>query len=148
MSARSHALYSVRPQLFFFFFHSSVRLPFTVTVSPEVRLNTARIGQKRGKDTILECRITAFPQARMYWTRLGKEVVTTSNKYRVEAYDEGGRTITLSLAIENLQTSDFGDYVCHASNSLDTDEETMILYGMIITWRFQISFFALKLVTI
>ena len=65
-------------------------------VAPEIRMRNARIAQSKGKDTILECAITAFPHAVNYWEKDNKRVMSSS-KYRIEAYDEGDKTLTLSL---------------------------------------------------
>ena len=62
----------------------------------------ARIGQVLGRETILECTITAFPHAVNYWEKDGKRI-NTFGKHRVEAYDEGDHTLTLSLRIHSIQ---------------------------------------------
>ncbi|XP_050402216.1 opioid-binding protein/cell adhesion molecule homolog isoform X2 [Patella vulgata] len=98
-----------------------------VEFQPEVRLPNRRIGQIVGKETILECVITAFPQAVSVWLWEGTEL-SNSRKYRIEIYDEGEHTITLSLRIRALEYSDFGRYSCMASNPLGTDKEEMVLY--------------------
>jgi Immunoglobulin domain len=87
-----------------------------------------RIGQQRGRETILECAITAYPQAVNYWEKDGRRIVS-SMKHRIEAYDEGEHTVTLSLRIQINDASDYGEYRCIASNLLGRDNGTMILYG-------------------
>lgn len=82
----------------------------------------------RGRETILECTITAFPHAVNYWEK-DQRRITSSIKYRIEAYDEGDHTLTLSLRISTLESVDFGEYRCVASNTLGKDEGTMVLYG-------------------
>jgi len=70
-----------------------------------------RIAQARGRETILECRITAYPHAVNYWEKHvqphhqhhhhqsgywekdGRRV-TSSARHRIEAYDEGAHTVT------------------------------------------------------
>ena len=59
-------------------------------------MRNARIAQSKGKDTILECAVTAVPLAMHYWEKDGEKIMSTA-KYRIEAYDEGGKTLTLSL---------------------------------------------------
>ena len=88
-----------------------------------------RIGQEVGKDTILECMITAFPHAVNYWEKDNKRI-PSSTKHRIEAYDEGDHTITLSLRIHNIEMKDYGEYKCVGANSLGEDEEAMHLYSM------------------
>ena len=75
---------------------------FISSVPPEIRMPNARIGQVRGRETILECTITAFPHAVNYWEKDGKRI-NTFGKHRVEAYDEGDHTLTLSLRIHSIQ---------------------------------------------
>ena len=87
-----------------------------------------RIGQLRGRETILECAITAFPHAVNFWEKDGRRI-TSSINHRIEAYDEGDHTLTLSLRIKIEDSSDFGEYRCVASNSLGKDEGAMYLYG-------------------
>ena len=91
-------------------------------------MRTARIAQSKGKDTILECAITAFPHAVNYWEKDGKRVMS-STKHRIEAYDEGEKTLTLSLRISKIDAHDFGEYRCVAANSLGRDEGNMWLVG-------------------
>ncbi len=87
-----------------------------------------RIGQELGKETILECIITAFPQVVTYWQMEGTRI-TGSTKYRIEAYDEEEHTITLSMRIYDIQPEDYGEYSCVAENQLGRDQESMFLYG-------------------
>jgi len=91
-----------------------------------------RIGQETGRETILECAITAFPHAVNYWEKGGRRI-TSSMKHRIEAYDEGDHTLTLSLRIRVIDDGDFGEYRCIASNSLGHDEGSMVLYGKAVT---------------
>ncbi|XP_064620099.1 protein CEPU-1-like isoform X2 [Lineus longissimus] len=107
------------------------RMKVSVHFPPEVRLTTKKLGQVKGKATILECKITAFPHARSFWSKDGKEITGTSNKYTIEAFEEGTRTISLSLTIEDLKKDDFGKYTCIASNGLGSDEGTMLLHESI-----------------
>ena len=99
-----------------------------VSVAPQIAMPNRRIGQQRGRETILECAITAFPHAVNYWEKDGRRI-TSSMKHRIEAYDEGDHTLTLSLRISAINDGDFGEYRCIASNSLGHDEGSMVLYG-------------------
>ena len=87
-----------------------------------------RLGQSRGRETILECIITAFPPSVNYWEKDGRRI-SSSDKYRTEAYDEGYQTIILSLRINDIEQPDYGEYKCVASNSLGQDQQVMYLYG-------------------
>ncbi len=119
-------LYSYSLILFFIVVISLFVVVFSVP--PEIQMTNSRIGQERGKETILECRITAFPLAINYWEKDGRRI-TSSLKYRIDAYDEGEHTITLSLRIHGISDIDYGEYKCVAANAHGKDEEASWLYG-------------------
>jgi len=64
-------------------------------VAPEIQLPNRRMGQALGRETILECIITAYPQAVNYWEKDGRRV-TSSSKYRVNYWEKDGRRVTSS----------------------------------------------------
>jgi len=97
-------------------------------VAPEIQLPNRRMGQALGRETILECVITAYPQAVNYWQKDGRRVASSS-KYRVDAYDEEDKTVVLSLRIHDIEPTDYGQYTCVAANALGQDQESMYLYG-------------------
>jgi len=91
-----------------------------------------RIWQSFGRETILECTITALPQAITYWQKNGRRITNTLHssfaaadarddddggdvmtglyrlpKYRIEAYDEGDHTLTLSLRLQVRNTRNY-----------------------------------------
>jgi len=103
-----------------------------MTVPPEIYLPNRRIGQWRQRETILECVITAFPQAVNYWEKGGLRLTSSAaSKHRVEIYDETRHRLTLSLRVQVTGDDDFGEYKCVASNSLGRVEKVMTLYGML-----------------
>lgn len=106
---------------------ASREIRVVVEFAPEIYLPTKRMGQYQGKETILECRVTANPQVYSTWKRDGKEI-SNNYKYRVEVYEEDKNTITISLRIREIDDDDYGRYTCAASNSLGKDMEDMILY--------------------
>ncbi|XP_050400107.2 lachesin [Patella vulgata] len=100
-----------------------------VQFAPEVVLTNKRIGQRRGKETILECIIYAHPHSITVWKRNGQKIQQKSDKYSIEVFpDEENRMVTLSLRIMDLESSDYGSYTCEGSNPLGKDAEDMILY--------------------
>jgi Immunoglobulin I-set domain len=100
-----------------------------VSVAPEISMPNRRLGQAKGRETILECIITAFPHAVNYWEKDGRRI-SSSAKHRIEAYDDGEHTIVLSLRIHDIDQSDYGEYKCVASNPLGQDQQVMYLYGI------------------
>lgn len=123
-------MYYYRSLLFALSNYLIVLLTFVVfSVQPEVNLINRRISQERGKETILLCEVTAFPQTLSYWRYHGDEV-SNSERLKVDIYSEGKpHTNVLSLRITNISEVDFGEYECYASNKLGQDRESMILYG-------------------
>ncbi|KAJ8304910.1 hypothetical protein KUTeg_018493, partial [Tegillarca granosa] len=97
-------------------------------VKPEILLQTKRIGQYQGKDTILECEITAEPQAISLWKREGRLLYPDDIKYRIDVYTDHPK-VTLSLSIRDIRREDYGVYTCYAENKLGKDKEDMVLYG-------------------
>jgi neuronal growth regulator 1 len=108
----------------------SRQMRVTVEFEPEIRLPNRRMGQVKGRETILECYITAYPQAVNYWEKDSRQVIN-SKKHRVDAYDNGDNTLVLNLRISDIDSSDYGEYKCVASNALGRDEESMYLYEYI-----------------
>jgi len=107
----------------------SRQMRVTVEFAPEIQLPNRRMGQILGRETILECIITGYPQAINYWEKDGVKIMSmSSDRIRLEAYDEGNNMLILSLRISEVEPRDYGEYKCVASNSLGGDEETMILY--------------------
>ncbi|XP_071115659.1 lachesin-like isoform X2 [Haliotis cracherodii] len=103
-----------------------------VKFPPEIHIHNKRIAQVRGKDTILECVVTAHPQGVSVWKFENRPLPTTMQKYRVEVFEEGSHTITLSLRISQLNEEDYGEYTCVASNSMGSDSKRTLLYEHII----------------
>ncbi|XP_046547554.1 opioid-binding protein/cell adhesion molecule homolog isoform X1 [Haliotis rubra] len=103
-----------------------------VKFPPEIHIHNKRIGQVRGKDTILECVVTAHPQGVSVWKFENRQLPKALQKYRVEVFEEGSHTITLSLRISKLNEHDYGEYTCVASNSMGSDSKRTLLYEHII----------------
>jgi hypothetical protein len=91
-----------------------------------VRLPVTRIKQYPGKETILDCVITAFPQANNVWKKDGKELITSSRRL-ISVYDEGDNTLTLSLRLQEIDDEDYGEYTCEAANALGRAHKSMVL---------------------
>ncbi|XP_005091399.3 limbic system-associated membrane protein [Aplysia californica] len=98
-----------------------------VQFPPEVRLPNKKIGQIRGRSTILECQITAYPHSLNKWRRNGEDIIRGS-KYSTELYNEGANKVTLSLKVQSLTAEDYGEYECVSENALGRDSQSMLLY--------------------
>lgn len=100
-------------------------------VAPEIEMRSRKIGLSPGKETILECEITAFPMGTSVWIFKNQNLLN-SNKYLVEKYNGGKHKVTSVLLIRGVTYADYGNYTCFAQNKLGTAEDVMILYGKII----------------
>ena len=85
--------------------------------------------QMRGKDTVLVCEVSAYPQGMMHWEKNGVEIKSSTKKYRLMPTEIGRKQFSLRLEIDNLEASDFGEYKCVASNNLGTSSMSMTLAG-------------------
>ncbi|KAL3867416.1 hypothetical protein ACJMK2_044618 [Sinanodonta woodiana] len=102
-----------------------------VEYPPEITLPTRRIGQYPGRETILDCEITAYPHGVMYWMKDGMDLdFMNEEKYRIELYsgNDDSKRKTLSLRVKDITMNDYGEYTCFAKNFLGQDQESMILY--------------------
>ena len=82
--------------------------------------NTLQSG--RGFETEVTCVVTGEPQPRVIWYKDGQILNITSHS-RTEYQTAGSKHI---LIIHNTQGSDFGTYMCYASNSIGELFSTML----------------------
>uniref|UniRef100_A0A2C9KMN0 Ig-like domain-containing protein n=1 Tax=Biomphalaria glabrata TaxID=6526 RepID=A0A2C9KMN0_BIOGL len=101
-----------------------------VKFPPEVKVASDTISQAIGKDTILECTVTGYPHGEAFW-EFGFKRLFTSEKYMSEAssYIEEEQKLSIYLTIKNIQSSDFGEYFCFASNDMGHARDKMVLEG-------------------
>ncbi|XP_012937137.1 lachesin [Aplysia californica] len=100
-----------------------------VKFHPEVTLSNKRMGQSLGKDTILECIVSGYPQAEAFWKFHGKQL-SSSKKYKLDifSHNEDETKLTMTLSVKNIQPKDYGAYICTATNDMGTASEKMILH--------------------
>lgn len=99
-----------------------------IVVQPEVQVLNREQKQDLRKETIIQCEISASPQAIVNW-RKGDHIFTANSYQRItpEIYEKNIYVTVLRLRIQNLTWSDFGEYICEASNRLGKDQEMMQL---------------------
>nr|XP_022332448.1 limbic system-associated membrane protein-like [Crassostrea virginica] len=99
---------------------------------PEVSLVNHRQSQSLGRETILQCDVSASPFGVNTWFFGDREFDKPSGRnYRTEMYQDDKLRVTLSLRILNVGREDFGNYTCKATNSYGSSEKTMLLYEYI-----------------
>ncbi|ESO88590.1 hypothetical protein LOTGIDRAFT_125830, partial [Lottia gigantea] len=100
----------------------------TVHYPPEVKLPVTRIGQAKGKDTILECYVTSVPRAIISW-EFKNRMLRMGVKHSVDHFIDSLSRDVYSLVIRNLNQSDFGTYTCTAANQIGETMKSVQLYG-------------------
>lgn len=96
---------------------------------PEVNLVNLRQSQSLGRETILQCNVSASPFGVNIWRFGDREFDQQSGpNYRTDMYKEDNLRVTLSLRILNVSRGDFGNYTCEAQNKYGRSERTMLLY--------------------
>lgn len=106
------------------------QIDLQVLYPPEVRVrhrhHHPRLGQKTQE---LTCEVFADPHPDVNWYR-GRSVLSGhsphENKYNMKS-DSGLHTH--SLIITDIGEEDYGNYSCHAANSLGEDKATLIVSG-------------------
>lgn len=115
----------------------SREIKLEVQYPPEVFLPVSRLGQHPGRETFLQCEVTAHPHGTMFWEREGRDLAADrTGKYNVEMFNtDFDQKKILSLRIREITETDFGRYTCVAENFVGDDKETMILYDYSIHVR-------------
>ncbi|XP_062611769.1 protein amalgam-like [Saccostrea cucullata] len=95
---------------------------------PEVSLINDRQSQRVGRETILQCDVSASPLGVNVWKFGDREFDQQSGRnYRTEMYREDKMRVTLSLRILNIGEEDYGKYTCEAHNKYGRSERSMYL---------------------
>jgi len=95
-----------------------------VRYAPEITISEMLVHQRTGDAAELVCGVHAFPPPTVIWTK-GRTPV--GNTDRITVSNRGGRH---SITITQVEKSDFGEYVCQASNELgDTKSSPILLSG-------------------
>ncbi|KAK3757331.1 hypothetical protein RRG08_008992 [Elysia crispata] len=99
-----------------------------VLFPPEVTVPSTRLGQEVGKETVLDCNVTASdPLRKAVWMKDGKEM-GDEDKIRIDLYKESKYTRILSLRLMMIRKEHFGVYTCVGANSLGEAMANMTLY--------------------
>ncbi|XP_052098432.1 limbic system-associated membrane protein-like [Mytilus californianus] len=113
---------------------STKNITVNVEFKPIVSTNYKQIQQLRGKDTILECLIRAYPPEIAIWKRGNKEIEEGERdwKYSPTLYKRSESEFVLSLQIYSLEADDFGNYTCEASNQHGTSSVSVFVEELVI----------------
>ena len=93
---------------------------------------SSKAGFNRGEKGKLVCRASGANNITFFWQKEGQQLATPtqvkqSSKYSVEVSKPDPLTWESSLYIENIDSSDYGQYKCVATNVLGSDEHSVVL---------------------
>ena len=92
------------------------------------------------EEAAFTCNATARPQPTITWFRVETDGnltdVSLLNRAAITLTEIGDREISSELSISVALPSDAGDYICQATNVVDSDEETLyfIIHGNYSTY--------------
>ncbi|XP_048735487.1 limbic system-associated membrane protein-like isoform X2 [Ostrea edulis] len=96
---------------------------------PEVKLINYKQSQTIGRETMLQCNVSASPLGVHGW-RFGKREFDqpSGENYRTEMFKDDKMRLILLLRILSVGKEDFGNYTCEAKNNYGHSEKTMLLH--------------------
>ncbi|XP_063798242.1 neural cell adhesion molecule 1-like [Pseudophryne corroboree] len=92
----------------------------TVNAAPVVRFQNPLVNLTSKSNASFICFVTGHPEPQITWKK-GEEPVTLDGQKYVLSSN------SLELSITDLETSDEGEYTCHASNRLGEHNTTLVL---------------------
>ena len=94
-------------------------------MTPETGLVHTGLGQH----FYLSCHVSANPHADLFWTSPSSP--NRHIKRQVQSrFEQVKRGAKWYLFVNNVTNEDFGEYVCHANNSVGTSKNNIVVVGM------------------
>ncbi|XP_034948658.1 opioid-binding protein/cell adhesion molecule homolog [Chelonus insularis] len=103
---------------------ATASIDLRIRYKPEIEVKKSWIHASPGIRVQLDCKIIAYPEATVEWLFENESLAYSS---RIVKHTSGQ---THSLVIRNVRPSDYGCYICRASNDLGTTEGTIELSGI------------------
>lgn len=99
-----------------------------VSFGPIMSAKRPKIGQKKGYEADLICKVTSYPPAAVSWLRNDKEL--NNNEHYEIAYLGVTNEETIStLKLKSVAEHHYGDYVCKAKNAFGSEKVRLELFG-------------------
>ncbi|CAB3368809.1 Hypothetical predicted protein [Cloeon dipterum] len=95
-----------------------------IKYAPEIEIEKAIVNSGEGSDAELVCEVHADPRPKVGWFKDGVAIAHTPDKFKIS--HAGSKHL---LTIINTQKSDFGNYTCHANNSMGRVDKVVRLSG-------------------
>jgi len=100
--------------------------------APVIIVPRPRLGQALQNDTTLECHIEAFPPPAIVWTKDDIQL-TYNQQYAISHFAIGEECTESTLHVKKIEKSQYGDYVCTATNRLGHAEGRVNLFETEVT---------------
>ena len=99
-------------------------LNFYILDAPEITSDSSIVYTGVGHKFYLGCHVTSKPRADIYLTRDNRHVSNKSSRaYQIQ------KDNNLYYFVNNVAGDDFGEYVCHANNSIGSSRHSIIVVG-------------------
>lgn len=113
---------------------SSKNFTINVAFPPTVSTEVERISQYQGRDTVIDCKIKAFPQEIAVWRKGSMEIKEDIPwKLLPTLYKNSDMEYILNLQVFSLEPSDFGLYTCEAFNQYGNSSTSVLITELVIT---------------
>lgn len=113
-----------------------------LTGAPTVRISQTTYPINIGKTVTIDCTVTSNPAyTSVYWTRqIGtnpEETLSTTGSLSTKY--GGSSVVSPSLTIYNVEESDQGTYICHATNIVGTGQSSQAFLDVVGSMSFFLS---------
>ena len=103
------------------------KYPLFVSDVPEITSDSSIVYTGVGHKFYLGCHVTSKPRADIYLTRDNRHVSNKSSRaYQIQ------KDNNLYYFVNNVAEQDFGEYVCHANNSIGSSRHSIIVVGLLL----------------
>ncbi|CAG0880006.1 unnamed protein product [Darwinula stevensoni] len=95
-----------------------MKILLNVEFPPTIYVTDSLIEVYPGQEVVLTCQIEAYPPPSVFWATDDGTTLISGMKYVVKSKEETPYRLSSSLVIRSVNSEDFRNYECHASNPL------------------------------
>lgn len=88
---------------------------------PIITVSMKQIKQEQGKPTKLQCMVEGHSLGKVKWFYKGRRIVR-DDRITFSAHNTSSNVVTYFMAIQSLESGDFGIYTCKVSNNAGSAE--------------------------
>ncbi|XP_055312666.1 lachesin-like [Sitodiplosis mosellana] len=104
---------------------------FEVEFPPKITAPRPRVAQALDYDIELECKIEGFPAPQVSWYKDGSQILNEGD-YSITNTATINDVTNSVLRVITVESSQYGDYVCKASNKLGSSEAKINLFDSVV----------------